>query len=159
MYLYNIKVYYYNIKCRISFNGEIHSKKQTIFGQHTKLSYSMKFQPLKYRFTLWNSFLIGSAKFYIISTNWRVQWKKALRFFFKSELCQKCSKFCMQFCSGAWNNVPCVFLLKFASFSKYYACKNTFFQGHPLIGDLSLNKKQKKHFVSLSDEVTMIILS
>ena len=44
--------------------------------------------------------------------------KRALGFLLKSELCQKRSKFYMQFCLDALNNIPCVFLLKFASFSK-----------------------------------------
>ena len=47
-----------------------------------------------------------------------------LGIFLKSELCQKCSKFCMQFYLGVLNNVLYVFLLKFASFSKY-VCKKT----------------------------------
>ena len=50
--------------------------------------------------------------------------KRALGILLKSELCQNCSKFCMQFCLGALNNVVYVFLLKFASFLKYYVCKN-----------------------------------
>ena len=37
----------------------------------------------------------------------------------KSALCQKRFKFPMQFCLGALNNVLYVFLLKFASVSKY----------------------------------------
>ena len=49
--------------------------------------------------------------------------KRALGFSLKSELCQKRSKFGMQFCLGALNNVLYVFLLKFASFSRYYVCK------------------------------------
>ena len=44
-------------------------------------------------------------------------------FGFKSELCQKRSKFRMQFCLGVLNNVLHVFLLKFASISRYYVCK------------------------------------
>ena len=50
-----------------------------------------------------------------------------LGIFLKSELCQKCSKFCMQFYLGVLNNVLYVFLLKFASFSKYYECKKPVF--------------------------------
>ena len=49
--------------------------------------------------------------------------KRALGFLLKSELSQKPSKFRMQFCLGALNNVLSVFLLKFASFSRYYVCK------------------------------------
>ena len=40
--------------------------------------------------------------------------KRALGFLLKSELCQKRSKFRMQFCLGTLNNVRYVFLLKFA---------------------------------------------
>ena len=75
----------------------------------------------------------------------------ALGFLLKSELCQKCSKFRMQFCLCASNNVLHVFSLKFAFFLKYYVCEKTHFSG-----DLLLNEKQKKSFVSLSDEVTLI---
>ena len=49
--------------------------------------------------------------------------KRALGFLLKSELCQKRSKFCMQFCLRVSNNVLHVFSLKFASFSRYYVCK------------------------------------
>ena len=53
--------------------------------------------------------------------------KRALGFLLKSELCQNCSKFRMQFCLGALNNVLHVFSLKLASFSKYYVCKKPVF--------------------------------
>ena len=53
--------------------------------------------------------------------------KRALGFSLKSELCQKRSKFGMQFCLGALNNVLYVFLLKFASFSRYYVCKKSLY--------------------------------
>ena len=53
--------------------------------------------------------------------------KRALGFSFKSELCQKRSKFGMQFCFGALNNVLYVVLLKFASFLRYYICKKPVF--------------------------------
>ena len=53
--------------------------------------------------------------------------KRALGILLKTELCQKRSKFRMQFCLGALNNVLHVFLLKFASFSKYYVCKKPVF--------------------------------
>ena len=53
--------------------------------------------------------------------------KRALGFLPKSELCQNHSKFRMQFCLGALNNVLHVFSLKLASFSKYYACKTPVF--------------------------------
>ena len=49
--------------------------------------------------------------------------KRALGFLLKIELCRKRSKFHMQFCLGALNNVLYVFLLKFSSFTRYYVCK------------------------------------
>ena len=49
--------------------------------------------------------------------------KRALGFLLKIELCRKRSKFRMQFCLGALNNVLYVFLLKFSSFTRYYVCK------------------------------------
>ena len=49
-----------------------------------------------------------------------------LGFLLKSELCHKRSKFRMQFCLGALNNVLYVFLLKFASFLRHYAKKPVF---------------------------------
>ena len=49
--------------------------------------------------------------------------KRALGFLLKIELCRKRSKFRMQFCLGALNNVLYVFLLKFTSFMRYYVCK------------------------------------
>ena len=42
--------------------------------------------------------------------------KRALGFLLKIELCRKRSKFRMQFCLGALNNVLYVFLLKFKFF-------------------------------------------
>ena len=36
----------------------------------------------------------------------------------------------MQFCLGALNNVLYVFLLKFASFTRYYVCKKACICGH-----------------------------
>ena len=51
--------------------------------------------------------------------------KRAVGFLLESELRQKRSKFRMQFCLGALNNVLYVFWLKFASFSRYYVCKKT----------------------------------
>ena len=49
--------------------------------------------------------------------------KRAVGFLLKIELCRKRSKFRMQFCLGALNNVLYVFLLKFSSFTRYYVCK------------------------------------
>ena len=53
--------------------------------------------------------------------------KRALGFLLKSELCQKCSKFRMQFCLRLSNNALHVFPPKFASFLKYYVCEKTHF--------------------------------
>ena len=53
--------------------------------------------------------------------------KRALGFLLKSELCQKRSKFRMQFCLRVSNNVLHVFSLKFAFFLKYYVCEKTHF--------------------------------
>ena len=81
--------------------------------------------------------------------------KRALGFLLKSELCQKRSKFRMQFCFRVSNNVLHVFSLKFASFLRYYVCKKHIFP-RASSGDLLLNGKQKKPFVSLSDQLTII---
>ena len=59
--------------------------------------------------------------------------KRALAILRKIELCQKRSKFRMQFCLGVLNNVLHVFSLKFASFLRFYASSR----------DLLLNAKQK----------------
>ena len=59
--------------------------------------------------------------------------KRALGFLLKTELCQKCSKFRMQFFR--------------------YGKKHIFLK--PSSGDLLLKEKQKKPFVSLKDEVTI----
>ena len=53
--------------------------------------------------------------------------KRALGFLLKSELCQKRSKFCMQFCLHVSNNALYVFPLKFAFFLKHYVCEKTHF--------------------------------
>ena len=53
--------------------------------------------------------------------------KRALGFLRKSELYQNRSKFRLQFCLGALNNVLHVFSLKLASVSKYYVCKKPVF--------------------------------
>ena len=84
--------------------------------------------------------------------------KRALGFLLKSELCQKRSKFRMQFCLRGSNNVLHVFSLKFASFLRYYACEKTQFL-RSSSGDLSLNEKQKKPFVSLNHGVSIILES
>ena len=53
--------------------------------------------------------------------------KRVLAFLLKSELCQKRSKFRMQFCLRVSNNALHVFPLKFAFFLKYYVCEKTHF--------------------------------
>ena len=60
-------------------------------------------------------------------TNERFGGKRALGVLRKSELCLNRSKLRMQFCLGVFNNVLYVFLLKFASFPKYYVCKKPVF--------------------------------
>ena len=70
--------------------------------------------------------------------------KRELGILLKIELCQKHSRFRMQFCLGVLNNVVNVFSLKFASFLRYYVCeKNTFFQGYPL-GTFCWMKNKRK---------------
>ena len=53
--------------------------------------------------------------------------KRGLGILFKTELCQKRSKFHMQFCLVALNNVLHVCLQKFALFLRYYVCKKPVF--------------------------------
>ena len=53
--------------------------------------------------------------------------KRALGILRKIELCQKRSKFRMQFFLGVLNNVLYVFSLKRASFLRYYVCEKTHF--------------------------------
>ena len=61
----------------------------------------------------------------------------------------------MQFCLPGSNNVLHVFSLKFASSLRYYVCEKTHFL-RPSSGDLLLNEKQKKPFVSLNHGVSII---
>ena len=60
--------------------------------------------------------------------------KRALGILGKIELCQKRSKFRMQFCLGVLNNVLHVFPLKLASFLRYYVCEKTHFSEGILLG-------------------------
>ena len=53
--------------------------------------------------------------------------KRAVGILRKIELCQKRSKFRMQFCLGVLNNVLHAFSLKLASFLRYYVCEKTHF--------------------------------
>ena len=50
---------------------------------------------------------------------------------------------------------PVFFSLVFSSFSRYYVCKLCSAFQAASFGDLLLNEKQKKPFVSLKDEVTI----
>ena len=82
--------------------------------------------------------------------------KRALGFLLKTELCQKCSKFRMQFSLRGSNNVLHVFSMKFASFWRYYmyVFKKTHFSKAILWGPLI--EWKTKPFVSLNHEVTII---
>ena len=68
-----------------------------------------------------------------------------LGFLRKTELCQKRSKFRMQFSLRGSNNVLHVFSLKFASFLKYYICKKTHFSKAILWGPF-VKRKTKEAF-------------
>ena len=70
--------------------------------------------------------------------------KRALGILRKIELCQKHSKFRMQFCLGVLNNVLHVFSLKLASFLRYYVCEKHIFP-RASSRDLLLNEKQTKN--------------
>ena len=70
--------------------------------------------------------------------------KRAVGILRKIELCQKRSKFRMQFCLGVLNNVLHVFSLKLASFLRYYVCEKHIFP-RASSRDLLLNEKQKNH--------------
>ena len=61
----------------------------------------------------------------------------------------------MQFCLRGSNNVLHFFPLKSASFLRYYLCEKTLVL-RASSGDLFLNEKQKKPFVSLNHGVTII---
>ena len=55
-----------------------------------------------------------------------------------------------------WKTSPCIFFpLVCYSFLRYYVCKQPSVFQAAFFGDLLLNKKQKKPFVSLKDEVTI----
>ena len=85
--------------------------------------------------------------------------KGALGILHKSELSQKSSKVCMQFSFPVLNNFLHFFPLSFASFLRYHVCEKKK-QHFPRAssGDLLLNEKEKKPFVSISNEVTLIPL-
>ena len=71
--------------------------------------------------------------------------KRALGFLFKSEVCQKRSKFRMEFCLRGSNNVLHVFSLKFASFLRYYVCEKTHFSKAILWGPF-VERKTREAF-------------
>ena len=71
--------------------------------------------------------------------------KRALGFLLKSELCQKRSKFRMQFCLRVSTNVLRVFSLKFAFFLKYYVCEKTHYSKGILWGPF-VEWKTKENF-------------
>ena len=81
--------------------------------------------------------------------------KRVLGFLLKSELCQKRSKFRMQFCLRGSNNVLHVFSLKFASILRYYVCEKTNFSKAILWGPF-VERKKKKPFVLLNHGVSII---
>ena len=62
----------------------------------------------------------------------------------------------MQFCLRGSNNVLHVFSLKFAFSLRYYVCEKKHLFLRPSSGDLLLNEKQKKLFVSLKHRVSII---
>ena len=84
---------------------------------------------LKFQYFKFLGVLLGSefASWERVSIIERFGGKRALGVLRKSELRLNHSKFRMQFCLGALNNVLYVFLLKFASFSKYYVCKKNLY--------------------------------
>ena len=84
----------------------------------------------------------------------RVRWKKGV--LLKSELCQKRSKFRIQFCLRGSNNVLHVFSPKFASFLRYHVCEKTHFSKAILWGPFVERKTKKKPFVSLNHGVSII---
>ena len=103
----------------------------------------------------------GYQLWWILVNNWDCFWlsiegffgKRALGSLLKIETCQKRSKFHMQFCLGVLNNVLSV---KFASFIRDNVKKYIFPRASSR--DLLLNEKQKKSFVWLNDEFTIIII-
>ena len=109
-------------------------------------------------FLEWIEMQIQLIEFQLISPHWFEGFggKRALGFLLKSELCQKRSKFGMQSCLCMLNNVLHVFCLKFASFLEILRMQQKHIFPRASSGDLLLNVKQKKPFVSLNDEVTII---
>ena len=89
------------------------------------------------------------------STNEGFGGKRALGILLKTELCQKRSKFCMQLCLGALNNVVFVFLLKFASSSKYYVCKRPVFVVNQHVTAKTVITLKIQQNIDLSQHVTL----
>ena len=77
--------------------------------------------------------------------------KRALGILRKIELCQKHSKFRMQFCLGVLNNVLHVLSLKLASFLRYYVCEKTHFSKAILWGPFV--ERKTKDTASLSQVI------
>ena len=91
---------------------------------------------------------VGESGGYLPPLQWIIEGfggKRALGFLLKTELCQKRSKFCMQFCLRRSNNVLHVFSLKFASFLRYCVCEKTHFSKAILWGPF-VERKTKEAF-------------
>ena len=74
----------------------------------------------------------------------------------KIELCQKRSKFPMQFCLGVLNNVLHVFSPEACFLFEILRMGKKHIFPRASSRDLLLNEKQKTPLVSLNDEVTII---
>ena len=136
-----------------------------VHGKHwvqkrVKLETWMKVSKIWYR--LWRRGTVSNnlPKSYFIPLkymyyNWRVRWKKGVTYFTQNRPLSKTLQIshavlfrCLKQCSACFFPEAC-FLFEILRMRK-----NTFLWGHPL--DLLLNEKQKTHFVSLNDEVTII---
>ena len=69
--------------------------------------------------------------------------------------CSKLAEFLHVAFISVENHHPVFFLLVCSSFSRYYVCKQRSVFQAASFGDLLLNEKQKKPFVSLKDEITI----
>ena len=104
----------------------------------------------------WQSHTDCKPFYYATSINWRLRWKKGVRVFTQKWTLSKTLQIshavlftCVKQCSA------CFFPWSLLSFLNItYAKKHIF--PRAFSGDLLLNEKQKKPFVSLSDEVTII---
>ena len=104
------------------------------------------------------SFVTVVTKFEVDNVIEGFSGKRVLGILLKAELCQEYSKFRMQFCLRVLNNVLHAFfpssLLPISDKIITYAKKQIF--PRESSEDHLLNEKQKKPFVLLSDEVTII---